>query len=137
MNIFVYGTLLFKPVMDLVVVQDFSAKPASLHQYSRYCMVGRVYPGIVQQANKKVDGLVYYDVSKQAIARLDYFEGIEYQRKAVQVKAETGEVISADTYIITSNYICELEEKQWDVDYFEQVYIAAYLEHVRIIMAKY
>lgn len=137
MNIFVYGTLLFKPVMDLVVEEEFNAEKACLYNYTRNCIIGRVYPGIVQHMPGKVDGLLYYEVTQEAMQRLDYFEGVEYERKTVQVKSIEGQLVYADTYIVNSDHISEVEEKQWDAVYFQQVYLVDYLQHVRVIMADY
>lgn len=137
MKIFVYGTLLFETVMEKVVKQNFTSKPACLHNYTRKCIRGRVYPGIVQHKHSKVDGLVYYGVTQEAIQRLDYFEGIEYQRKTVQVMSVSGELIFADTYVVNSAHINALEDKPWTADEFQQRYMAEYLKNVQFIMTKY
>jgi gamma-glutamylcyclotransferase (GGCT)/AIG2-like uncharacterized protein YtfP len=137
MKIFVYGTLLFKPVMEMVVKQNFKSRPACLYNYTRNCIKGRIYPGIVEQRHSKVDGLIYYGVTQTAIQRLDYFEGIEYQRKTLQVKVISGELIFADTYVVSSEHINDVEEKHWDADDFQRKYMSEYIEHVKIIMASY
>lgn len=137
MNIFVYGTLLFKPVMKIVVEHEYNSKPASLDNYTRYSINRRVYPGIVQRDHGCVNGLVYFDLNECAIQRLDYFEGDEYLRKQVMPVLITGESLYADAYIISSQHQGIVNHNKWDEDVFKQTHLSAYLEHVKKVMGKF
>ena len=137
MNLFVYGTLLYQSVMDLVVEQKFNAMSARLPDYTRCCLRRRVYPGIVPHKNSHVDGLIYFDMSEQAIQRLDFFEGVEYDRIDVQPFLSNGESIQSCAYVVSPIYQNVLEVYKWNEDSFEQNHLDIYLKHVQRVMKNY
>jgi gamma-glutamylcyclotransferase (GGCT)/AIG2-like uncharacterized protein YtfP len=99
MNIFTYGSLMFPQVWERVVRSDYRATSARLDGYARFAIAGETYPGMVAQRIASVQGVLYFEIAPQDLAALDAFEGAEYRREPVQVMLESGEAVSATTYV--------------------------------------
>lgn len=102
---------------------------AKLDGYRRYALKDAAYPAVIQEAGSHVEGTVAYGLSDEDVAKLDLFEGDEYQRIDVPVTdLETGEkVVSAGVYV----WIDErgrLSEKEWQLDTFKKSGMAAWIE---------
>ncbi len=81
-------------------------------------MSGEVYPAIIAQPGGAVDGVIYFDVSSAAMARLDRFEGDLYQRAEVAVISDAGECMTTQTYVITADSIHKLSDDAWSYEDF-------------------
>ncbi|XP_021843990.1 AIG2-like protein D isoform X2 [Spinacia oleracea] len=57
-NVFVYGSLLADEVVQVLLNRVPSSSPATLPDYNRFSIKGRVYPAILPVENKKVLGRV-------------------------------------------------------------------------------
>ncbi|MDH4204713.1 MAG: gamma-glutamylcyclotransferase [Desulfobacteraceae bacterium] len=128
MNIFAYGTLLIPCVMYAVTAREFRFKNAILKGYARFTVKGESYPGIIPVADAVTKGIVYFDVDKLSLERLDDFEGNLYQRKPVRVETEEREIRDAKTYVIKPEYRGCLSWERWDVRKFIQKDLEAFLE---------
>jgi gamma-glutamylcyclotransferase (GGCT)/AIG2-like uncharacterized protein YtfP len=84
-HVFTYGSLMFAPVWQRVVGGAYRSAPAWLDGYARHALADDAYPGMIEAAGSRVDGLVYFDVTDADLARLDAFEGDEYRRIAVSL----------------------------------------------------
>ncbi|KAI9828410.1 MAG: hypothetical protein M1832_002838 [Thelocarpon impressellum] len=142
---FFYGTLMAPQVLHRVIYgspkpEPWQAElleiwPAILHDHRRHKVRGCDYPGIIPcQAHERssVRGTYVTGLTEGDIARLDLFEGAEYERVAVKVRlltrvgdeAGTGNVESeaeadAETYVwIAGEH--ELEEGEWDFGEFRR-----------------
>ncbi len=98
-NIFTYGSLMFAEVWTRVVTGDYRSVRARLDGYARFEVRDQTYPGMVAQANSQVAGVLYLDVDDADLARLDHFEGDDYQRVAHEVACEDGFARAAETYV--------------------------------------
>lgn len=91
---------------------------AVLSGYSRRCIQGEHYPGIMADDKTLVSGVLYCQVSEDAWRRLDQFEGEMYLRKVVTVILDDKSTVSAETYEIKSEYRSILSETIWDFEIF-------------------
>ena len=119
---------MFAPVWQQVVRGAYRSAPAWLDGYRRYALANEPYPGMVQEAGGRVDGLLYCDVSEDDLARLDAFEGDQYLRLSVPLSmaAESGTLLlQADTYVFTA--VEQLSQAAWDPQAFALArFIASY-----------
>lgn len=92
---------MFAPVWQHVGCAPAPSLPARLHGFARYAVRGELYPGIAEQPDATVDGVLYLDVPAVDLARLDAFEGSQYRRctLGVQTLREVGEWLSAEAYV--------------------------------------
>lgn len=75
-NIFTYGSLMYPEVMyNIVEKNDYKSQPALLKNYSRKQVKGAVYPGLVRADNHEIWGVVYINVERSDVERLDRFQG--------------------------------------------------------------
>lgn len=81
---------------------------------------GETYPGIYADVEHSVEGVLYFDVSQSALARLDRFEGDYYQRNEITVLCSSQGKILATTYIIKPQYSNLLTGKLWNYEEFLQ-----------------
>jgi len=128
MKIFAYGTLLIPSVMYAVTASEFRFKNAILRGYARFTVKGECYPGIIPVADAVTKGIVYFDVDKLSLERLDVFEGDLYQRTPIMVEMEGGEISNAEAYVIRSNFRNHLSSSEWNAKEFVQKYLKAFLE---------
>lgn len=117
-NIFTYGSLMFAPVWDVLVSEHYNSEPAVLGGYRRFAVRGEDYPVIKPDPQQScVEGVVYYDVSKEDLLRLDDFEGEYYLRKAVHVIAG-GKRVLAEVYSLHPKYYAIALPQPWDAEKF-------------------
>lgn len=107
MNLFFYGTLRAEQVRQAVIGArhiQFKTGFAKLGGYQVFQVSGALYPMILKTNDHDiVSGLMMYDVDAEAVALLDRFEGIHYQRQQVTVETEYGaeqaEIYYPDSYM--------------------------------------
>lgn len=97
-HVFTYGSLMFAPVWQRVVRGNYRSSTAILGNHARHAVPGVGYPGVIARDGVSVEGVLYFDVAEEDLARLDAFEGSEYRRDAVTVCA-LGVDLAAHTYI--------------------------------------
>ncbi len=97
--------------------------PAILRGYCRRRVKFADYPGIIEDKAHNVFGTFATGLTKANIAKLDYFEGSQYERRTVTVKLleESGDVDGeanveeaerkAEAYVYLKKH--GLEEKLW------------------------
>ena len=128
MNLFVYGTLRIPSVMYAVTVRRFHGIDAVIRDYARYSVKGESYPGIIPAANAVTDGIVYVDVDELSMKRLDEFEGDLYQRTPIPTQTGKGEIYTAETYVIKTEYQGCLTSKEWHLNEFLRNHLASFLK---------
>ena len=128
-NVFTYGTLQVPAVMFAVTGRRFTSTPAVLPCYRRLNITGKTYPGIIEDESAETCGRLYSDIDQTALVLLDRFEDVLYSRRVVQVIAE-GEALPAYTYVVNHKYRDMLGSEDWDLDYFEEQYLPAYLQRI-------
>ena len=121
-NIFTYGSLMFPEVWERVVGSNYRASPATLHGYLRRGVRDESYPVIIQQGPEShVEGMLYFGISTEDLARLDRFEGEYYVRRGVEV-IDSRESISREAfaYVLSERYRHLLSDREWDPGFFRE-----------------
>lgn len=115
---FTYGSLMCPDIMAAVAGRAYRSVPAVLDGYRRRPVLGQAYPGIRPDADHRVAGVLYFDVSAPAWQRLDAFEGEEYQRDRVAVALDEGAVLDAWVYVFRPRFAHRLGAGGWDYERF-------------------
>ncbi len=118
MNLFVYGTLMDKEIFQIVAGERSSSDQAVLPGYIRKQVIGEVYPAIIQQSEHEVSGILYYNLSKTALNRLDHFEGDQYDRCPVRVSLRNGRFVGAQVYVFAEKSKQRVAPEEWDYQTF-------------------
>ncbi|XP_022851257.1 AIG2-like protein D [Olea europaea var. sylvestris] len=99
-NVFVYGSLLADDVVQVLLNRIPASSPATLPNYHRFSIRGRVYPAILPIENNKVTGKVLLGITPLELHILDEFEDAEYERRTVDVfLMDSSEKLQAHTYV--------------------------------------
>ena len=117
-NLFTYGSLMCSDIMSRVAGCKTDCTQASLNNFFRSKIQSREYPGIIPQQGARVPGVLYFDISAEALERLDVFEGEMYQRQEVEVINDKNDSVTAMTYIIKPQYRDILTDKEWSFSEF-------------------
>jgi len=113
-NLFAYGTLMCDDIMQEVSGLHPSHVVGILRGYSRRCVKGEHYPALVQDADGRVEGVVYRNVPNAAWHRLDRFEGGMYTRESVEIELSDGTTLPAATYVVRAEFLNHLDQSDWD-----------------------
>ena len=123
-HVFTYGTLMWPDIMARVCGPACAplAPPlaATLAGHARHPVRGQDYPAMVPAAGHQVVGRLYLDLPEAAWARLDLFEGDEYERHEVLVTLADGSWQRAWTYLFKPGHAARLEAGDWDEAAFER-----------------
>lgn len=103
-NLFTYGSLMCKDIMLQVSEENPKYEKALLHGFFCSKIHRETYPGIFRDGEHTVDGIIYYDISPEALTKLDNFEGEYYQRTEITVRCSSSIEMPAATYVIKAQY---------------------------------
>lgn len=115
---FTYGSLMWADIMARVCGREFASEPASLADHRCHPVRGQDYPGLLAAPGGLVQGRLYRDVDAAAWARLDAFEGDDYERVEVQVALGDGRTLPAQVYRFRAACAAQLLAGDWDADAF-------------------
>lgn len=115
---FTYGSLMWADIMARVCGREFASEPASLADHRRHPVRGQDYPGLRAAPGGLVPGRLYRDVDEAAWARLDAFEGDEYERADVVVVLADGGTLPAQVYRFRAEFAGRLLPGDWDAEAF-------------------
>lgn len=119
MHVFAYGTLMCHDILSVAAgAIPPPSEPAVLSGFSRHPVAGEDYPGIRRCVDARVSGLLYRELDVAAIARLDIFEGPQYQRESVTVTLADGRRELAQVWVFREAFAHLLEDGDWDFDTF-------------------
>ncbi|MDF1753253.1 MAG: gamma-glutamylcyclotransferase [Verrucomicrobiales bacterium] len=132
MNLFVYGTLLFPEIRNLVGRRQFQAADATLEGFEIYRVKNAAYPGIVEQDGGTVPGQILRHITPAEIDFFDQYEDDFYQRITVAVTTPDESVISAECYAVPSITSREILTKVvWTADWFTTNHYADFLNRLK------
>jgi len=117
-NLFTYGSLMCDDIMLQVSGEQPKRQQARLIGFFCSTIHGETYPGISPAAEHIVEGVLYFDVGRSAIERLDAFEGEYYKRSDITVLCSPQGEIAATAYIIKAQYNHLLTGKSWSYENF-------------------
>ena len=125
MNVFTYGSLMFSAVWQKVVRGDYRSSPASIQGFRRVCVREGSYPAlIIASRAAPIMGRIYFGVSAEDVARLDYFETRDYERVLVAVTVD-GSATAAQAYLAAN--IDLLTDSDWNEEHFEHSGLPVFL----------
>jgi len=130
-ELFVYGTLIFAPVIEAVTGRPHKGQTAKLHNFAAYKVVGDVYPGIWHLAGVTTDGILYQDISSEDLEILDRYEGEEYNRELLEVETEDGNMHRAWVYTYRPAYHHMLSETPWNAEFFNESELESYVAKLK------
>ena len=131
MRLFSYGTLQFPLLITRISGIAQAGNPAVLQDYGCYTLTGAVYPGIRPEPGALTRGVVYDGLDGGVLARLDQFEGDEYQREQLEVQLTDAQSLEAWVYVIRPELRGRLSSTPWDRDRFERYHLATWLRGMR------
>lgn len=120
MHVFVYGTLMDDEIGGLMGLGRYGMARAALHGFCRKRVREEVYPGLIEDEDGVVAGLVYFDVADDDVSRLDSFEGEEYERIRVTVLLESKSPLTCETYLFREEFRHRLMDEEWDPETFHE-----------------
>jgi gamma-glutamylcyclotransferase (GGCT)/AIG2-like uncharacterized protein YtfP len=113
MNLFTYGTLMDPEVWARVAREECVRRPAVLHGYEARRLRGVTWPGLVAAPGISTRGLLYLNVSAEAMARLDAYEDRCYRRIELPVVLDDGTSVPAHTYLIVPECAFMVQPERW------------------------
>lgn len=132
-NVFVYGTLIFPKIIFTLTGKNFETKNATLEGFCRYKIFDgdkpREYPAILETKNGKVEGKILFNVDKESLNILDFFEENDFERKKAKVLLDEIE-IDVFVYVWNPKYDKEKLRLNWEPKEFEEKYLEYYLSKV-------
>ena len=106
-------------IMARVCGRVLPSEAARLHGYRRHPVRGEDYPGLRLAEGGVVDGRLYRGLDAAQWARLDAFEGADYERLQVSVVLPDGRLEVADVYCFRIEQAVQLLPGDWDPERFE------------------
>lgn len=127
--LFAYGTLIFDEVMAAVAGEAGAWRDAVLEGFERRLLRGAVYPGIAPRRGARVIGRVWTGITRDALDRLDRFEGPMYRREAHPVVTDEG-LLEAHVYVVRAGYRWMMTSHPWEPVEFRARSLARYARRV-------
>ena len=131
MNVFVSGPLMFRELVVAVVGKALPPQSGLLRGYAQFELPEDGQSAIIPFPDQAVDGVVYLDVDEDALARLDAFQGVRFERVEVNVEAEGGEWLEAEAYCLKLRRRKLLSAKIWDEDEYRENHLKRVLASCR------
>ena len=116
---FTYGSLMWADIMARVCGCVLPSEAALLRGYRRHSVQGEDYPGIRPAEAGVVEGRLYRGIGAAVWARLDAFEGADYERVPVTVELSDGRAETACVYRFRAELVARLLPGDWDPQLFE------------------
>jgi cation transport regulator ChaC len=113
MHVFTYGSLMFPPVWQRVTGGTHVSAPAVLADHAAWQINGQPFPGLTEAPGETTEGIVYFDVDDEAVARLDRFEGATYSRSVVTVRLHDHRLVEAAVYLASAGARPGLSRRRW------------------------
>jgi gamma-glutamylcyclotransferase (GGCT)/AIG2-like uncharacterized protein YtfP len=122
--LFVYGTLLFGPVLDRVLGRRPAMLRAAAPGFAARTVAGATYPGMVSSASSVVGGVLFLDLSDAELGLLDAYEGEPYRRELISAVDERGSVLDAFAYVVDE---LEVTSEAWESRAFFETQLEAFV----------
>lgn len=127
MNLFTYGSLMFPEVWERVTGLSGPGAPACLADHAARRIRGQTYPALVASAGDLTEGVLYQEVTPEAVARLDAFEGPFYDRVMVGVMLPDGAATSAWVYRASRQDDPDILPEPWQAGCFRRDHLRQFL----------
>lgn len=133
--IFVYGTLMYPPVLNLLLKRVPTLTPATVKGFRRCRVLNQPYPAVVIDATASVDGLLLSGLLADEIETLHDYEGEEYVlHTGVEAVTKEGRTTCAlylwDTDAYSDRLVCPSEP--WDEQAFVDRDLDAFVAMLKV-----
>jgi len=119
MNIFIFGTLMDKALLEIVLGRKVELVSATLKDYGVFKVMDADYPVMIKSVGLVANGIILNELTKMDILRTDFYEHIfDYFLKPVQVLSQ--EVLIDTQVYMPSKLIPRLEEP-WSLKDWQEV----------------
>ena len=119
MNIFIFGTLMDKALLEIVLGRKVELVSAALKDYGVFKVMDANYPVMIKSVGLVANGIILNELTKMDILRTDFYEHIfDYFLKPVQVLSK--EVLIDTQVYMPSKMIPRLEEP-WSLKDWQEV----------------
>lgn len=123
-NLFAYGSLMYEDVFTGVALCSAQCVSAQAIGWRRWALMNRTYPGAMPYADGTLEGILWLDVPQHAMARLDKFEGDEYDCIEIEVHTPEGMAHQALIYRwLAPDQIAG----SWDIEAFDRLYRSSFV----------
>ena len=130
----IFHTVLYRISQPPEVIKKLHTfTPAILHGYCRHRVQAADYPGIIAEEGHSVRGVYATGLTSANMAKLDNFEGDEYERVKTKVKLlkkegdKEVEGEEKDVIVYVFKHADALEKKEWDFEEFRKEKMAMWM----------
>lgn len=98
-SIFLYGSLLDSALRDAVFgesLRNIAIERATAYGFAALRYPGEAFPVLLPQVGKLAKGLILRSPNDEALHRMAFYEGDEYEMALLPVMLENGEVVQAN-----------------------------------------
>lgn len=135
MRFFFYGSLMDAAVRDIVFGMPTVANAAVLAGWSRVAIAGDSFPVIVPEVGNAVSGVLVEVPDGDPVARLRYFEDLDYRVDTMTVTCGDGTRVAAQVCVDTG--IVLRTSTPWSFARWQAEERAVFLEIARAFMAQF
>jgi len=128
--LFVYGTLRFPEVVDVLIDRDPPRTPVTLTGWQVTALPDQPYPSIIQAVDQVADGELLHDVDAAEWDALDCFEAPGYLLTRVTTSA-------GPAYVYAAAPDHGLTPQPWSLDRFRADELPNYLDRCRSWRQRY
>jgi gamma-glutamylcyclotransferase (GGCT)/AIG2-like uncharacterized protein YtfP len=125
MPLFAYGTLMFSAIIESVIGRLPESRPAVIKGYRRLEVAGESFPGLVEDNDATVEGVLYWNISEPEWDQLTAFEGEFYELEEVAVFS-AGRKACALAFVVPPSRRSLLSDKVWNPDFFRENHLPRY-----------
>ncbi|CAI0376304.1 unnamed protein product [Linum tenue] len=126
-KVFVYGSLMADEVVHVLLNRVPQSSAASLNNYHRFSIKGRVYPAILPIENKSVSGRVLFGLTHPELEILDTFEDVEYERHTVEVSLPVEQKLQVNAYVWVDKDDPDLYG-EWDFEEWKKSHMSDFVK---------
>lgn len=131
MNLFVYGPLMLRDVLQAVAGRDLARRFGAINGYRQLCLTGQSQAALIPFPDSTTEGVLYMGVPDDIARSLDEFQGKSFHRVEVNVLADDGEWVEAETHLYRLSDRKNLSAKPWDEDEFRKKHLKKVLAALR------
>jgi len=114
MRFFFFGLLRDKDILELVIgrpVAKHPFVPARLPGARLARLRGQTYPMLVAAPGQWVTGAIVDGLTAADVARIEFFESVDYEPKPVEAHLTGGEIVTAHAFATTSR--ARHDDEEW------------------------
>ena len=115
--------------MQAVTGKNFKPVHATLNGYQRLKIKNKTYPALIKNKHCFVNGELYRHIDAKALALIDQFEDICYERTLVDVSVDNKKE-RAFVYVWKNEYKNQLTDEEWSLEEFKRKYLKLYINRI-------